>query len=280
MSSFIAFRTAALSVLRPRAHHTPCLHLLQTRGARQDASRKPPRDEEIEHRMVQLVDPETGRLMDPMPLSTLLASLDRRKQFVELVSLKPAPLVKIFSKAEVTQREHEAESKARAAARRVAQKEIQMTWSAAPGDLEHKLGKVRQELEVGARVDLVFTRKKNQAPLKMDEMKERAQEVVDSLADISKEWKEREVHQNMTAIFLQGTGEPPAPLTEKRPVVHKGPKVKSGPNVNMKREKSEKALKMEERQKKREDFRKKKEEEAKLMSPGAERADVVDIYQD
>ncbi|KAF8075869.1 hypothetical protein FPV67DRAFT_1469575 [Lyophyllum atratum] len=229
MSSFIAFRSAAISLLKPRTHRPPCPHHLQTRTIKQDTTSKtPPRDEKIEHRIVQLVDPLTGRLTDPLPLRSILATLDRRKKYVELVSLTPAPLVKIFDKQAETQRAAEAQYKARAVARRTIQKEVQLTWSAAPGDLAHKLEKVRQELERGARVDLIFTRKKNQPHLPPEEMQARAQEIVDSMADVAKEWKDREVRASMTAIFLQGTGEPVVEVGKKvkKLVVHKGPKPK------------------------------------------------------
>ncbi|KAF5371938.1 hypothetical protein D9615_008083 [Tricholomella constricta] len=226
MSSFIAFRSAALSLLRPRTHTTTCVHPFLSRGSKKLAASKTlPRDEAIEHPIVQLVDPTTGRLNEPTPLRTILASLDRRKQFVELVSLTPGPLVKIFSKSEVRQHAQEAAMKARVSARKNIHKEVQLTWSAAPGDLAHKLGKIRQELERGARVDLVFTRKKNQTPLSIPDMQARALEVVEELADVSKEWKEREVRANMTAIFLQGSGES-EPVGRKRVVLHKGPKQK------------------------------------------------------
>ncbi|GLB33278.1 putative ribosome disassembly concerning protein [Lyophyllum shimeji] len=194
---------------------------------KQDANAKaPPRDENIQHRIVQLVDPETGRLTEPTPLRTILAGLDRRTKYVELVSVTPAPIVKVFDKLAESQRSAEAQYKARAAARKAIQKEVQLTWNAAPGDLAHKLEKMRQELERGARVDLVFARKKNQAYLPLEEMQARAQDIVDSLADVAKEWKDREVRAGMTAIFLQGTGEPTTEVSRKKLVVHKGPKPK------------------------------------------------------
>jgi len=184
-----------------------------------------PRDEDIQHRIVQLVDPETGRLTEPIPLRSILADLDRRTKYVELVSSTPAPLVKIFDKLAESRRSAEAQQKARAAARKAIQKEVQLTWNAAPGDLAHKLEKVRQELERGVRVDLVFAKKKNQALIPLEEMQARAQEIIDSLADVSKEWKDRDVRASMTAIFLQGTGEP-SDVGRKRLVLHKGPKPK------------------------------------------------------
>ncbi|KAG5643261.1 hypothetical protein DXG03_001271 [Asterophora parasitica] len=244
MSSFVAFRTAALSLgrtghLPTRRQPTTCLQPFMTRGAKKVAKTLP-RDEAIEHSVVQIVDAETGKLTEPTPLRTILASIDRRKEFVELVSVRPSPLVKILSRSEAMQREQEAAQKARVTARKNIHKEVQLTWSAAPGDLAHKLEKIRLELERGARVDLMFTRRKDQAHLPLPEVQARVQEIVDGLADVSKEWKDREVKASMAAIFLQGLNEP-VPVGRTKVVLHRGPKAKK-PKVDSPRQKQEQVV--------------------------------------
>ncbi|RDB17020.1 hypothetical protein Hypma_002051 [Hypsizygus marmoreus] len=230
MSSFIAFRTAAFSLLRPKLYRIPCLHQQQLRRIQKDASKPAkgaskayPRDEEIEHEVVQLVDSTTGRLTDPQPLRSILSSIDRKNFFVELVSVTPSPLVKIISKYDTINKRRQDLVRAQAVARKNVTKEVQLTWGAAAADQTHKLERVRHELERGSRVDLIFSHKKKQVLPTPVEMRERVQEVVDMFADVSKEWKDREVRGTMSAIFLQGNtfGEPDPDAQAKRPQIHK-----------------------------------------------------------
>ena len=171
--------------------------------------RRHPRNDEIKHPVVQLVDAETERLHPPVSLREILASLDLKTHFVELVSVNPSPVVKIISKKDAFDRQKERKAKMRAATKNeIEQKEIQLTWGVASGDLAHKLKKVRQELEKGNRVDLVYAPKKGQRLPTPDEMEARVQETLGLLQDVGKEWKEREVRRGVAAIHLQGTPMP------------------------------------------------------------------------
>ncbi|KAF9457995.1 hypothetical protein BDZ94DRAFT_1271719 [Collybia nuda] len=204
MSAFLAFRTAAFSLLRPRAPNIPCLRQLPIRAVHNVPTR--PRDKNIPYRIVQLVDPITGKLSEPLPLMTIIESLpDKKLEYVELVSEDPAPIVKIINKKDAFEKRKLAKKKASAVAKKNVQKEVQLTWGAAEGDYAHKVGRVREELEKGHRIDLVFSHKKGQDLPTPEEMQQQVQTTVEMLADVGKEWKPPEYRGKIAAVFLQGT---------------------------------------------------------------------------
>ncbi|TFK43088.1 hypothetical protein BDQ12DRAFT_642483 [Crucibulum laeve] len=214
MSAFLAFRSAAVSVLKPKTLGRPnlplpCSRLPQTVVRYNQTSaeefKKYTKNEKIKYPVVKLVDPETGRLTEPRRLVDIIASIDKSTHFVELVTVDNGPIVKIVSKKEAFLKRHVAKVQAKLVTQRNVQKEMQITWGTEPGDLAHKLAKVRQELEKGHRVDLAFAPKKKRKLPTPEEMKERLEEIVESFADVSKEWKEREFRNNVAAIFLQST---------------------------------------------------------------------------
>lgn len=185
-------------VLRPAS-----ITLQQTRSSSSVTPRRP-QNKEIQHRVVQLVDPETGRLHPPTLLSAILASVNPKTHFVELATEDPNPLVKIVSKEDLKAKIKEQRLKKKLAGKSMEQKEIQLTWGVAAGDLEHKLSKVRRELEKGNRVDLVYAPKKGQPLPNPAEMELRMQETVEKLADVGKEWKPKQVQKHMSVIYFQG----------------------------------------------------------------------------
>ncbi|KAG6829740.1 hypothetical protein H0H87_010372 [Tephrocybe sp. NHM501043] len=179
-------------------------------AAGKDKSKKdkgPLRGQAIPHRLVRLVDPQTSKLTPLQPLSTILSSINRASHYVELVADKPEPIVKIIDRYLETTRAAEAAYRAREVARQNIQKEVQVSWSAAPADLTHKVDKVREELARGVRVDLVFSRKSGQPKITPQEMYERANEVLKGLEDVAREFKPREVRPSsgVLALFLEST---------------------------------------------------------------------------
>ena len=211
MASFIAFRTATAASLF-RTKHLPTifkcrvLHpvLIPVRHA---ARREMPgsnhlRDRDIPHRIVQLAN-EDGRLEPQIPLSHILASIDSKTHFVELVSGDPTPIVKIQSKKEHYEKQKAFQRRQKEVATARARMEIQMTWNIEPGDLAHKLGKARKEFDKGNRVDLVFAPKVNQKPPHPDSMIARLDEVLDSLSDIAAEWSPRKMENGVAVLYLQ-----------------------------------------------------------------------------
>jgi translation initiation factor IF-3 len=200
IAAFCVFRTT--SELFTWSQHVVKKPLVPSSHVRyMSMPRKRPQNDRIEHRIVQLVDPETERLRDPVPLKDILASIDLKTHVVELVSELEGPVVKIFEKKELFRRAKE--NRARRKANRMEQKEVQMTWGVAPGDLIHKLMKVRRELEKGNRVELVYAPKKDQTLPTRREMEDKVQETVDLLADAGQEWRPRKIEKNIAIMSFQ-----------------------------------------------------------------------------
>ena len=219
MSAFLAFRFAAFSVLRTR----PTTFVKFQHGTRAMTSKSKqqkgssPRSQNlganIRHRVVQLVDQETGKPGPPRNLEDILASIDETTHYVELVSETPA-LVKIFDKAEKKIRFLAQKARAKVSAKRNLRKEVQLTWNTQPGDIAHKLAKVREELEKGSRVDLVFAPKPKTDHPPIMVMRQRLDEFVASCADLASEWRERVFERGMGLAFLQSKVEIQVPDKE------------------------------------------------------------------
>jgi translation initiation factor IF-3 len=143
-----------------------------------------------------------------MTLRQILNSMDHKIQWVELVAVNPQPVVKIIDKKAAFALEKDLRGRQRASLRKNAVKEVQLTWGSELSDLEHKLARVREYLEIGAKVDIVFSNKPKTVPPSVEVMKKKVQDTVTMMADISKEWKPVEWRKNMAAIFLQGTADP------------------------------------------------------------------------
>ena len=148
-----------------------------------------PRNEDIPFKYVKLVDPQTGHLTQSIPLIDVLNSRERNEKnvhlnAVELVSFKPDPIVKFINlkdeyvKKRAQQRKHAESSKARK------EKEVQMTWQVAGGDMGHKLQKARDALLAGQRVVVAYTSKKGQTRLTPEEMKAKLDETLQRLQDV------------------------------------------------------------------------------------------------
>jgi len=178
-----------------------------TRAASSSATGKRLVDDDIPFRVVRFVDPESGALRPLTPLRALLGSIDRTTHHIELVADAPDPVVKIVDTKLAREKYKEAKKRAQAAARAQVRKEIQLTWGVAPGDLAHKLEKARQELAGGRKVDLIFASKKGQAVPTKQVTDTRLREVLDTLADVGKEYRARGEQKNMTALYLKPLGE-------------------------------------------------------------------------
>ena len=166
------------------------------------APERRPRNDEIKYHLVQLVDQETGRLNPPTALSAVMASIDRKTHFVELVKETPFPIVKIADKKAVYAAMKRLQ---RTKKPPISTKEIQLTWCAGAADWDHKLRKVREELEKGNRVDVVLTPKRGKRVPSLPEMEARVQDTLARLHDAGKEWKPREQEGYLIALHLQGT---------------------------------------------------------------------------
>lgn len=158
--------------------------------------------------VVQLVDPATKRLQPPTSVREIMSSINLNTHFVELVAEYPNPIVKVSSKKDAFDKLKASKERRKLQARQsIEEKEIQMTWGVARGDLAHKLNKVIEELRKGNRVELVFAPKKGQVVPTPRNMDIRVQEILDLTKDVGKEWKPREVRNVVTILHLQG-GQP------------------------------------------------------------------------
>ncbi|KAK2462292.1 hypothetical protein APHAL10511_005598 [Amanita phalloides] len=237
MSTFSAFRIAIISLLKRRtrlglsrqqarsisatnlsfADHAPTktrtkFNKNEFTAAQQKMVEEPTRkasgpvkDEEIGYRRVQIT--HDGRLSAPTTVARILSYIDRKGYYIQLVNHQP-PIVKIVNKAEEFNRKRQEKEQAKLSKAKQAHKELQLSWVSGEADTAHKLEKAREDLAKGLRVDLVFAHKKGQRLVTEQEMQERVQTVVNSLADVGKEWKERRFQRRMAAVFLQGDEHP------------------------------------------------------------------------
>lgn len=158
---------------------------------------------------------ETGRLGDWVALSDIIRDIKgdkekRKSLYVELVRAEPEPIVKLIRAGDVYSRK-----RATAGRKRVArdQKEVQLSWAISGADLEHKLEKVREELEMGNRVDLAYLRKSGKTTPTREEMEARAEEILTALAEAGASWKPLTLTKTSLILHLQGHNEPTAPST-------------------------------------------------------------------
>jgi translation initiation factor IF-3 len=200
MATFTRFRAAALS-LRASQINACSARALSTTPAHSAYSAL--RNERIGRPVVQLVDPETGKLREPERLTDVVARIDKEHYYVELVNEEP-PIVKIISKKDDYLKKKAAKLKAKEAkGRQMETKELQMTWGVAVGDIEHKMKKARQELERGNRVELVYAKKKRQPVPSPADQEAVVNAAVQKVEDIAMEWKARYVQKTMTVVYLQ-----------------------------------------------------------------------------
>lgn len=161
-------------------------------------------NEEITARVIQLVNPDTKSLEEPVTRYDVLKSLDLKTH--RLVQLTPddpedrngIPVCKIVSKkeeyaADKRRKEQQKESK-QAAAKERSIKTLELNWAIDGNDLAHRLEKVKGFLEEGRRVEIVLATKKRgrKATLaECEEVLEKIREVAGSVKG-AKEAKELE----------------------------------------------------------------------------------------
>lgn len=162
-----------------------------------------PRNDAISYSVVRLVNPQTGALDPPTRLREVLKLVNRKTQYLELVTEKPEPIVKLINVKERYDRTR-AKHVQQVLGRAPEEKELQLTWGVGAGDLAFKLRKAREDLNDGDRVTLVFAPKKGQkagtAPEERDLVVEEALRL---LEDVGRERKERTVQNQAVALYLE-----------------------------------------------------------------------------
>ncbi|KAI1785335.1 hypothetical protein LXA43DRAFT_976278 [Ganoderma leucocontextum] len=189
----------------PSARTVPLGNGLPSSEGEDGKKQKPlqnPRNEAIPFTYVRLVNPATGSLDPPAPLRRILPTLRRKTQYLELVTDKPEPIVKIID-TKLRYTRSKAKKEQQHLNRPPEEKELQLTWGVGVGDLQFKLKKAREDLLDGNRVNLVFAPKKGQQLPTPADQQTMIEEAVRLLEDVGRERKERAAQKHMMALFLE-----------------------------------------------------------------------------
>lgn len=185
---------------------TSRVRYINPKHASSSQSKDVPRDHGIPFRHVQLVNPETGSLEPPTSLASILRSFDHETHSLVLVQSDP-PIVKLLSREEERAKQRLAEAKERLRRKAAAeQKEVQISWGSADGDVMHKVDIARTILERGDRVQLVFAPRSGGGQA-AEVGKQRKEELVtlfrEALADVGMKWREDEVTKTTVVEYWQ-----------------------------------------------------------------------------
>lgn len=113
--------------------------------------------------------------------------MNKAKEICILLSKNP-PVVKVMTKQEASEKRKADKLKQKALkAAQAESKVIQMTWGVEPGDLTHKVAKMKRELEKGNHVELIMAKKKKVPVPPPAERDARVAEIVTLLQDVAKE---------------------------------------------------------------------------------------------
>ncbi|WRT64959.1 uncharacterized protein IL334_001900 [Kwoniella shivajii] len=162
------------------------------------------KDASIPYRSVQLVDPATNHLMDPQPLRSILQTYDKSTHTLVLVNIdRETPIVKLINKVEERKKERESEEKIRLKKRMsIEEKEVQVSWQSAKGDLSHKLELAKSLLEKGDRVQIVFANRKKSESIS-DPKKQEIISSFDTELDgvVGKKWKDDDKNKGLWILY-------------------------------------------------------------------------------
>lgn len=233
MSAFLAFRNAAVTVLRPHCARGLSQILpassrsmgrwvkndvLATQGTlkpekkkavketpkpREKTTAQHPKNGDIPHDLVQVASAD-GTTHQPQRLSHILDSVDLTTHVVRLVSHRP-PVIRILTRLEdkMNQLASKAAKKVEGA-QRVESTTVQLTWLTSGADYEHKLAKAREELEKGgARVEVLFKTKPRVRYPSRPEMEEQMAQVAAALEESGTEWKARVIEKGRAYLYFQ-----------------------------------------------------------------------------
>lgn len=184
----------------------------------------------LTHNLIQVVDPETGKLGPPQLLSDVFAQIDATTHYPLMVKLEP-PIARITNiqeriatvtkTAEVTEARRKLETEA---------KEIQVSWSAADKDAQTKLALAQEALIEGGQVNIIFASKAHGGFRKKGQEQGRMNDLVEmfdrGLEDKGTKWRADEVLPKMRKMFYL-----PLPelrkAAEQRGIEHSGERKKA-----------------------------------------------------
>ncbi|CAF9908027.1 hypothetical protein IMSHALPRED_006561 [Imshaugia aleurites] len=134
-----------------------------------DSSARRPRDEEINAHKVYLVRPEDSRLTEALLLSEVLAARERDEkgrptQFVQEVSPPTEeiayPVCKIYDKKAAREAEEAKRKASKITKMKWQTKQLELGWSVSDNDLGYRLARLKEFLQKGWRVEMVFGSKR------------------------------------------------------------------------------------------------------------------------
>ena len=165
---------------------------------------RPPRDEEIKAFKVYLVQPEDNRLAGPVPTFEVLQSRQRDEkgrftQFLQEVGPMNVeegryhPICKMFDKKAA--RELELARKKASKEKKIQTKQLEINWSVSDNDLSHRLGRLKEFLEKGWKVEILFGTKRKGWMGRREASQEEIRKVLDRIrravgeVDGAREWR-------------------------------------------------------------------------------------------
>ena len=150
---------------------------------------RPVRDADIPYRIVQLVQPDNS--LGPLQtLRSILSAYDQSTHTLTLVQDNP-PIVKLVNLEDERMRARTAAAQAKLRRRAAPEeKEIQVSWTSAPGDLSHKLDLARSILERGDRVEVICAPRQGSREKFTDQRKREVFAHFAALDEVGVRWKE------------------------------------------------------------------------------------------
>ncbi|KAI0157266.1 hypothetical protein GGR57DRAFT_61736 [Xylariaceae sp. FL1272] len=119
----------------------------------------------IPYTWIRLRDEETGSLSEPQLTTLVLSRLKKGYSLVMLSAPRPEdpkspaePICKIFDVKAEQAKVHEAEAEAKRLEKGT--KTLELNWAIAPGDLGHKMKRMKEFLDKGYRVEMLLARKR------------------------------------------------------------------------------------------------------------------------
>lgn len=157
------------------------------------------RDEGIHSREVCLVQPD-GKLGNPQALSWVLNRIDRKAEFVEQYDeVDGIPVCKIINKKEAREA---AKARKKQKQPSAVTKYLELNWAIDKNDLAHRLGKLREFLERGNRVEVLLLKKKKRM---RDATAEEGRQTLESLSKYVKGVEGAKEMRSMEGDFLGRT---------------------------------------------------------------------------
>ena len=137
-------------------------------GKRLPEKRKHLWNEEIPARRIQIVDPETDSLQDPVRLRDVLNRLDKNLFRIVCVTQPPAgdwteewiPVCKIEDKKVAYEAEKEKKKVKQQKMAAEGTKTLELNWAIDANDLGHRMKRMQEFLGQGKKVEIILARKK------------------------------------------------------------------------------------------------------------------------